>query len=95
MSDVAPPISFTFTKNDEERIPSASLEKCMVELLHNPTELRGGLRNKRRQPPLFRIQVLTAQNYSMTDQLSCLGVRGLELDLHYSELFCTSSVTGL
>ncbi len=31
------------------------------------------------------VQVLTAQQFSITDQLSCLGVRGLELDLHYSE----------
>lgn len=30
-------------------------------------------------------QVVTAQMFSITDQLSCLGVRGLELDLHYSE----------
>eukprot|EP00752_Nemacystus_decipiens_P007960 g7113.t1 len=28
-------------------------------------------------------EVLTAQIFSMTDQLSCLGVRGLELDPHY------------
>ncbi|CBJ26170.1 conserved unknown protein [Ectocarpus siliculosus] len=28
-------------------------------------------------------EVVTAQVYSMTDQLSCLGVRGLEIDLHY------------
>eukprot|EP00752_Nemacystus_decipiens_P007961 g7114.t1 len=28
-------------------------------------------------------EVLTAQIFSITDQLTCLGVRGLELDLHY------------
>ena len=34
-------------------------------------------------PPV--LQVVTAQIYNITVQLSCLGVRGLELDLHYSK----------
>ena len=38
------------------------------------------------------MKVVTAQIYGITEQLQCLGVRGLELDLHYSEsrvLWCS------
>jgi hypothetical protein len=36
-------------------------------------------------------EVQTNQRYNMTQQLSCLGVRGLEIDVHYVKALATSA----